>query len=232
LSNSEIDEQLLRATELTIVDVAADEISEEFLIDIQKIHFHFFQGHEHVIDEIRAAHNTPASSAVRHAWLLRRGANPVGEFIFHTCLHRRIAVLHFVAVDEIARETFNLGWFEHLINAVTSQAEHDLAKYDKVLLALAAEVQNTQRWIRTGFHAVEIGYQEPHHGMHWANYGAPSFFNINLVVKITETGLLEPYETLIAAATRAFLVDHYCLDEEHPVVANIIKNAESLSPRQ
>lgn len=232
MSNSEINELLFHATGLSIDDVAEGTIDDKSLIELQEIHFRFFPGHEHVINEIRVAHEAPSSSAIRHAWLLRHGANPVGEFIFHTCLKRRIAVLHFVAVNEMARETFSLGWFEHLINAVSVQADHDLATHGKVLLALAAEVQDTQRWMRTDFHTVEIGYQEPHHGMHWANFGEPSFFDINLVVKITATGRLEPYETLISAVAKAFLVDHYCLDEENPVVANIIKSAESLSTRE
>lgn len=166
---------LFEATGLNVVDVAANTAASHFVNQLQNIHFRYFPGHEHVIEEIRAYREKPTGSSIRHAWLMHRGDSPVGEFIFHTCPQRGIAVLHYVAVNEEARASFPVGWFEHLISSVTLQAELDLASRSKSLLAIAAEVQNTSRWDRTGFHTVDVGYQEPHHGMHWSDFGSPLF---------------------------------------------------------
>jgi len=216
------------ATGLHIVELIADESTDDHLSQLSKVHNTYFDSYTNVVSEIAQFRIERSESLVtRHVWLVLDGDTAVGEIIFHTSHQFKIGVMHFVAMQENVRQRLNLGWFNSLIEAVELSAQFDLHRDGLELSALIAEIpyEDLSRWERVGFRYVDVGYLEPHHGRSWKLHGEPTFFSMSPVVRIGPKAAPHSFGAIAISALSAFLIEHYDLDPEHPEVARILKAA-------
>jgi len=229
LNTAALRERLAAEIGIEFIDVETTDEFDKYIEQLKDVHLNFFPEYHHVIDEICEHRGAPRSWQVRHSWLLLHNDQPVGEYIFQTCLQRKLCVLHYLALAKNFRNSLPVGWYIHLLDAVILQSQIDLEEVNEELLAVVAEVADAFFAKRDGFHLLEVDYQEPYYGMHWPQFGPVNFFDKLLVAKLTEAGKKVPYGELMVSAVKAFLVDHYRIEEEHPVVASIIANASNLA---
>ena len=215
---------------IDIVDVVDPHTDDRHLSALAEIHLRHFPGHGHVAAEIEALRSDGLPDDLRHAWLFLRNGQPIGEAIFGSVTHRATALMHFVVVDAAHRSQLPLGWFADLIDAVEITAADDLRDRGVDLRGIIAEVDSdaTARWLRTGFVVLPIDYLEPHHGMHWASHGEPTFFSMTPVLRRTAAGTAALLGEVAHDAISAFLLDHYRLDADHPVVRGVLTAARNL----
>lgn len=215
---------------IQVVDVAdpsLDDITRErALAQLADVHVAFFPDHAHVVDEWRDGLRTgwPDDLVKVHLWLMLREGAPVGEVILHTNLRRRVVLVHFVALAPEVRRDVPRGWLLSLSEGFVARGEIDAASAGSELRAVAGEIPRAHlhKWQACGFEAADVGYLEPKHGMHWADYGEPEFFEMLAIVRRSS-----PDDTgAIGAAMRGFLVDHYRLPPDHPMVAAILARAD------
>ena len=231
MSNSDAAGRLLAdRCGIDIVDVVDPSTDKRHLGALAEIHLRHFPGHGHVASETEALRTDPRHGDLRHAWLFLMNGQPIGETIFGSVAHRATALMHFVVVEAEYRPQLPLGWFADLIDAVEVTAADDLRAHGVELRGIIAEVDSdaTARWLRTGFAVLPIDYLEPHHGMHWATHGEPTFFAMTPVLKRTAAGAAAPLGEVAEDAIAAFLLDHYRLDADHPVVRRALDEARHL----
>jgi hypothetical protein len=76
---------------------------------------------------------------------------------------------------------------------------------------------------RLGFVLLPIDYAEPFHGPLWAEHGEPEFFDRQLMAHRLPGGPELDLVAVASAGAAAFLIDHYHLPPEHPVVTRCVK---------
>ena len=214
------------------IDVLGPDVDEIRLAQLQEAHLRHFPEHAHVADEMAAAFAGGSfdPEVVVHQWLLLLDDEPVGEYIFHVNTRRGIMLRHFLAVDQPARKRLPLRWLSNITAQVQAQGEADSSKGRVPMLAMMSEVKpsHLEGWRRLGYRTLEIGYLEPLHGKHWADFGEPEFFEMTPCVKITDAGADRPIGEVAAAGVYAFSVDHYRLPEDNPTVVSMLKRARAL----
>jgi hypothetical protein len=208
------------------------------LTQLQGIHALTFADHSHVLVEMEQAWSEGSfdPGIIVHQWLLLHEGEPVGEFVFHTNLRRAITVRHFLAMDKDVRAALPLGWAAQLVDAAQRQSEEDAQSRGIEIMALMSEIDPDQprllaHWRRLGHVSVpSIDYREPYHGKHWRDAGPLAFFPMVPNIKITDAGLRRPLGDVVSAAVSAFLLDHYLLPADEPMVAGIIDRAHAVQP--
>lgn len=197
----------------------------QWLAQLSEVHAEFFPDHAHVMGEIADVMAHPVPGVVVHPWLFLYEGRPVGQYIFHTCLRRGIVLMHFLSLDPSLRHVLPVGWLEPVTDALQATAQADADRAGVRLLGMTAEVYRTdhdyRRWYRQGFHLLGIDYQEPDHGMHWADFGEPEFFPMTMILKPIDAGVDLPLSQVIDAALVTFHLDHYRLPPDHPVVVGL-----------
>jgi hypothetical protein len=228
------DGELPGIPDIEVVDVASGELADQTravaLQQLAAVHVGFFPDHAHVVDEWREglADGWPDESVRVHLWLLRHHGVPVGEVILHTNLRRRVVLVHFVALAAEVRRGLPRDWLESLSAGFVACGEIDAAEAGCQLRAVAGEIPGAHlhKWQPAGFDSAGVDYREPHHGMHWADFGDPEFFEMLAIVRPNN-----PDDAgAVGASMRGFLLDHYRLPADHPVVARILAQADGGEP--
>lgn len=218
---------------LSAVDVMGDGATDERIAQITAVHLRHFPDHPHVAEEMERAarEGTFDPEVVVHQWLLISEDQPVGEYIFHVNTRRGIVLRHFLAVDQPVRKGLPIRWIAAITAAVQRQGELDMDPTGRPLLAMMSEVSphHLEGWRRLGYRTLDIGYREPYHGKHWADFGAPDYFEMSPCVRVTDAGAALPISAVAEAAAQAFLIDHYRLPADDPTVAGILARAQALT---
>ena len=218
---------------LQAIDVIGASATDARIAELRAIHLSHFPDHPHVADEMELAARTGSfdPEVVVHQWLLLLDGEPVGEYIFHVNRRRGVMLRHFLAVDQPARKRLPLRWIAAITARVQEQGDDDMAATGRPLLAMMSEVNphHLDGWRRLGYRTLDIGYREPHHGKHWADFGEPTYFEMSPCVKLTPAGEALPISEVARAAVLAFLVDHYRLPEDDPTVVGILARADALA---
>jgi hypothetical protein len=221
---------------LRMIDLVHDPLDDEErslrLRQLADIHLRYFAGHEHVIGEIAEAFTRwPDDEVVVHPWLLLVDDVPVGEYICHANLRRGIVLMHFLAMDHDARRTLPDDWRPRATEAARAVATRDAAARGRELVGMMAEIPPEQYWLwePMGFHAADIGYLEPRHGRHWPEYDDGIFMPMQAIVRRIDAGEALPLSAVATAGLEAFLIDHYRLPRDHPVVATVMSRAALLA---
>lgn len=220
---------------VSIVDVQPG-VGRERLEQLQSMLLHWFPDHAHVADELADAwaHGSFDPDITVHQWLLLHDSTPHGLFIFHANLRRGVVVRHFLAMDEEVRGGLAPDWARHLVVACERQAVRDGRARGTDIVALMSEISPDQprllaHWSDMGHRAFpEIDYREPFYGKHWADHGEPRFFPMIANVYLTPAGTRLPTGEVVHAAVSAFLIDHYRLPPDNPIVAGILTRARDL----
>lgn len=218
---------------LQAVDVMGASATDDRIEQLRAIHLSHFPDHPHVADEMEAAARTGSfdPEVAVHQWLLLLDGEPVGEYIFHVNTRRGVMLRHFLAVDQPARKRLPLRWISSITARVQEQGEADMASTGRPLVAMMSEVNphHLEGWRRLGYRTLDIGYREPYHGKHWADFGQPTYFEMSPCVKLTPAGEALPINEVARAAALAFLIDHYQLPADDETVAGILARAEMLA---
>lgn len=221
---------------VTIVDVLPG-VTEMRLRQLQDVHQRWFPDHPHVLAEMAQAWVSGRfdPGIAVHQWLLLHDDVPSGLFVFHVNLRLGIVLRHFLAMDEQVRVILAEDWVRHLIAACEKQAVADAAGARVEIYALMSEIGPDQPRLLTHWGALghlafpELGYREPYHGKHWADHGEPVFFPMIANIYVTSAGLARPLGEVVERAVSAFLLDHYRLPPEHPVVAGILTRSRNIT---
>jgi hypothetical protein len=234
--------------DLEIVDVVGPAATPERVAALQELHSRFFPEYPHVLPEIAQNANGPGPypGVVVHQWLLQRDAQPVGLYLFDTNTRRGIVLRHFVALSAAGATGLSPLWLGPVaakiaqIGAADCEAQLGAAADGSRgcpprtpgtpaaghLLGGASEIPRRlfPLWRRLGFCQLDqIGYAEPHHGMHWAQFDRePRFHDITLNLAPSPIGQQLALRDVADAAARAFLLDHYRLPVDNPRVVAIL----------
>ena len=217
---------------LQAVEVMGPDIDPERIRELQAVHLTHFPDHPHVADELAVACREGSfdPAVVVHQWLLLVNDEPAGEYIFHVNLRRGIALRHFLAMDQSARRQLPIRWLTAVTDRVQAIGERACRENGTALLAMMSEVSpaHLEGWRRLGYRTLDIGYREPRHGKHWAQFGEPEFFDMTPCLKLTEAGANVPIADVATAAASAFLIDHYRLPADNPTVVGVLARAAAL----
>jgi hypothetical protein len=169
---------------------------------------------------------------ITHPWLFLLDGEPVGEFIFHTALDRRVVQLHYLAMDQRGRDALPHGWLTEVTNSIEVACQQDAKAHGVALLALSAEIfctpRDYRRWRRQGFHILAMDYQEPLAGREWASDPDAAFGALTMIVRETSAGLLAGPDVVLEAVLSAYLLDYYGLPQDHPEVVRMFDEAARL----
>lgn len=222
---------------LEIVDVndpALVDDRESLLSELVPVHSRHFPAYPQVMDEVVEHLQLPQT--VPHAWLLRVDGRPAGEFLFHTCLRRRIVQIHYVAMDPQARSVLPRGWLADVTDAALAASRAEAAEHGVALLAMAGEMFSTpadyRRWRRKGFLILALDYREPVGGRRWPHQEPVRFNRLTLGVRLTDAGReCDPTELLYEVLS-SFLLDYYDLPADHPEVVRVFAEAQEMGLRE
>jgi len=227
------DDEILLVTDVTSGAVASD---VEALI---ALHLETFPDHGFIAEEIRrdAALERTRDGVVVHQWLVRVDDCEIAYMLVDCNLVRRVALVHFVAVNaggralRIAGERIS-SW---LVHEAERQLQRDLLAADRTEAGFGVIGEALERkvrlWSAMGFRSLPVEYAEPIHGRHWrrlAGLGAdsPDRPGPDEVRSLALLWLPAPHVVdvqrseaeLIPCALSAFLVDHYGFDPGHRLV--------------
>ena len=179
------------------------------------LHCRAFPEHRFAADGIRSDATLPSrrGDLVVHQWLLTVNGAPVGYSLADTNLRRRVAPIHFLAVEPTLRHVtvggVRLGgWFLH------DSLRQYAADAGDSGLGCVAETPDYKLPIfhRHGWQVLDVPYLEPVHGWNWPTDGLETreVALIWLPPDGADVATLEPQVRAPAAA--AFLLDKYRLD--------------------
>jgi hypothetical protein len=229
---------------LSFIDVlpGASEQDRDALIAVHLENFGTTYPHAAVDIERTWSEGSAESDIIEHQWLLMLSGNPVGEYIFHTNMRRRIVARQFLSVNRAARANLPSGWLPALIEALTECANRDI-EYSvregnqpegRQLIAMMSEVKpnHLARWRRLKHFSPNIDYREPVHGNHWAEFGEPTFISMSPNILRLPAGNDVPLSVITTEGVSAFLLDYYRLPASNEVVVEILENCQRLQGDQ
>jgi GNAT superfamily N-acetyltransferase len=177
-------------------------------------------------DELTANTTAPAHQGDRvvHQFLATINGVPAGFIVCHTNLARRVGLGHFMAVDPAFR---GQGLAMQCERRAMQAAADDGRQYDVQMLAYVGEMEPAMVPVfeRLGFVLLPIDYAEPFHGPRWAEHGEPTFFDRRLMAHRLPDGPELDLKAVALAGAAAFLIDHYQLPPDHPVVTRCVTPA-------
>lgn len=216
-----------RSESLTAIDVNGEVADREQLLGaLIGVHARHFPAYPYVTDQLVAGTDLP--DTIRHAWLLQVNGRPAGEFLFHTCLRRRIVQIHYVGMDRSAAAELPVDWLADVTDAALATSRADAGRRGVELLGMAGEMFSTprdfRRWRRKGFLILAMDYREPVAGRDWRL--APDEFNpLTIGLRMTDAGRAADPLVVLNAALSAFLLDYYGLPADHPEVVRMFAEA-------
>jgi len=189
------------------------------------MHCRAFPEHEFAAEAIRvdAAEVSRRDHVVAHQWLLTLDGEPAGYSLADSNLRRRVAPIHFLAVEPALRHVTVGGvrvggWFLHdsLRQYATDAGDAGLG--------CVAETPDHKLPIfgGHGWRVLGARYLEPVHGWNWRTDGLQTR-NVRLIwlpPDGSDIAALEP--VVAAAASAAFLLDKYGLDPGIDWVAELV----------
>ena len=198
---------------------------------------HYFPDHAHVAGELEQAWagEWPDDQVLVHGWLLDVDGRTAGFCIVHTNLRRGILVQHFIGMDPEVGRTLPLRWVGYLMDALRDTAIEDGDKAGVTILGQMGEhyPEHLRAWSRFGYVALDIDYQEPMHGRHWADHStSPTFFPMIAMLRTTRAVDDLPLCDVAVRGVEAFLLDHYLLPPDDPTVERILAAAAHLPAEQ
>lgn len=192
------------------------------LLDVQR---EFYGEYEYVPDVLREwAQGDMMRGNIVHRQQLGYIDGELAAFIiFDTNLARRVTIGHFMAVLPAFR---GRGLAMVLELHARDTGISDAADHGVDLIAYVGECEPHmlplfEKW---GFVHLPVDYAEPYHGATWPQYGEPTFFDRALIaLELPNVPLDVPQVTREGAA--AFLLDHYQLPPDHPVVVRCVRDS-------
>lgn len=189
------------------------------------MHCRAFPEHAFAAEAIRSDANAEPNREllVTHQWLLTIDGEPVGYSLADSNLRRRVAPIHFLAVEPAMRDVTVGGmrvggWFLH---DSLSRYEADAGSPG---LGCVAETPDYKVPIFRGhgWRVLDVPYLEPVHGWNWRTDGLQtrSVRLIWLPPDGVDPTALE--SGVAAAAAAAFLIDKYALDPDLEWVAALV----------
>lgn len=181
------------------------------------LHRRAFPDHLFAADEIIADAARPSrrDQVVVHQWLLTRNDEPVGYSLADSNLRRRVAPIHFLAIEPAVRSVVVGGvgiggWFLH---DALRQYQVDAGEPG---LGCVAETPEYKLPIfhRYGWRVFDVPYREPVHGWRWQTEGLDTR-DVALIWLPPDDGPHLGIEADAArAAAAAFLIDKYRVDPD------------------
>lgn len=215
-----------------VIDVADPRLDDDTrrhrLAQIKAVHKAYFGDYQHVFGEWdEGLANGWGNDTLVHLWLFLDGDEPVGEVIQHTNLRRGVVLVHFVCLDARVRATMPRDWLRGMSDGFMLCGQTDADAAGVPFWAALGEVppEHVHKWERVGFHGLDLGYLEPHHGKHWKANGTPEFFPMTIVIRLSELGSAPPLPEVIQAGLRGYLIDYYELPESQPEVERVLQAA-------
>lgn len=191
-----------------------------------------FPDHLFAADEILDDATRPSrrDHLVAHQWLLTRDGEPVGYSLADTNLRRRVAPIHFLAVEPTARSITVGGvgiggWF---LRDSLRQYEADAGEPG---LGCVAETPRYKLPIfhRYGWRVFDVPYREPIHGWRWPVDGLDTR-DVALIWLPPDAGPHRGSEADAArAAAAAFLLDKYRVDPSVDWVHELVNGEAGIS---
>jgi hypothetical protein len=223
--------------ELRFVDVFQSEASPEVraaqLEALGAVHVRHFPDRMYSFGEWVAILSEPRVRApvLHYAWLVLRDGVPVGEFVMDSNLLRETVLIHYVALDKEVRRTLNSDWLARALNGLIEIMTAEAQQLGVTLAIAIAESDEAHgwHWQKMEWIPLDVNYREPKYGMHWSDFGQPSFVPLVVFVRFLKPGSEEERKFAAVQSLKAFLVDNYALNENEPTVLEICALAQSIT---
>lgn len=166
---------------------------------------------------------------VVHQLLVSVDREPAGFVLVDSNLRRRVAAVLFMGLAKPARRLQMSGrpitsW---LVSLVLAHLDLDLVGHDMPAAGLglvgeAVTPAEVRLWSSLGFRRLPVEYAEPAEGWRWTEVGL-QLRPVSLVwlppYALTDEDVQRSMPAAAAAGAAAFLLDHYGLPLDHPMVA-------------
>ena len=201
---------------------AVDSSGEDYVAALLEVQNEFYGEYEYVPAVLRDwARGPMVRGDIVHRQQLGYINGELAAFIiFDTNLKRLVTIGHFMAV---LPEFRGRGLAMVLELHARDTGILDAAAQGVDLIAYVGECERHmlplfEKW---GFAHLPVDYAEPYHGNTWPQYGEPQFFDRALIaLPLPDVPLDIP--RVASAGAAAFLLDHYQLPPDHPVVTRCV----------
>lgn len=226
-----------RVPEFSIVDLfdARLDATEQdaIALEVADIMHTYFPSYGHVVEDFREqlATNEGPKDELVHAWLVIRDGQACGLWVMNINTTSGVIMMLFGAIHRQARIDLpreylpRLVGFMHDLCAVEAEANG----FSIVGVILESAELHINRWKSCGFFVADPEYREPRHGIHWAEFGAPSFFeNYSACVMPLGDGIRLPKSELGHICLETLMIEHYGLPRDHEFVISSLARARQV----
>lgn len=213
---------------------------ESLLVELHRQQFPAYpEARADIVEDARAP--SQRDDITIHQLLCLVDGAAAGFILFDSNALRGLGVVHFAAVGRAGRSVRVDGrsLAETLVSRALATVAHDL-RGDFAGLVGESPSKATRLWRRMGFRVLPIEYAEPLHGRRWfdhlgstpENAGPAPVSALDLVWlprRRAEVPLPERvFHDVAHRAAAAYLLDHYRLDADHPLVVGLFGSAPGL----
>jgi hypothetical protein len=92
-----------------------------------------------------------------------------------------------------------------------------------------SDEEHSWHWEKMGWIRLDVNYREPKFGMHWSDFGQPSFIPLAAFVHFLKPGSEEARRSAAVQSLKAFLLDNYALNDDEPTVLETCALAQSIT---
>jgi len=223
--------------ELRFVDVLRSEASPDAraaqLEALGAVHVRHFPDRMYSFGEWVAILSEPRVQApiLHYAWLVLHDGVPVGEFVMDSNVLRETVLIHYVALDKEIRRSLSSDWLARALTSLIEIMETEVQESGAALAIAIAESdeEHSWHWEKMGWIRLDVNYREPKFGMHWSDFGQPSFIPLAAFVHFLKPGSEEARRSAAVQSLKAFLLDNYALNDDEPTVLETCALAQSIT---
>lgn len=206
---------------------------DSIMVEVADIMHEYFPSYAHVVEDFerQLESSVPPKDELVHVWLVIRDGIACGVWVMNVNSVTGVIMMLFGAIHRQARIDLPREYLSKLVGFMHELCLIEAKGYDFTVFGVILESaeRHIDRWESCGFFVADDEYREPKHGIHWAAFGPPDFYDdySACVLPIAEGTRLQRAE-LGQMCLETLLIEHYGLPKEHPAVMGSLARARNL----
>ena len=223
--------------EFRIVDLfdagLVDSERESIMVEVADIMTEYFPSYAHAVEDFerQLASSVPPRDEFVHVWLVIRDGKACGLWVMNVNAVTGVIMMLFGAIHRQARIDLPREYLSKLVGFMHELCLIEATAHGFLIrgVILESAERHIDRWQSCGFFVADDEYREPKHGIHWATFGPPDFYDdySACVLPIAEGTRLKRAE-LGQLCLETLLIEHYGLPRDHPAVMGSLTRARNL----